>query len=373
MSSRADGGSDLLKEYWWLLLVAVLFGGGWLTLSSPSGTGSEAVSVARFETANEQSLNSLDSTENPQGAPGSPGAGPAMPAAKAAVATLKGAGSQSGSLYQAPDGAAGSPIPEGAAALIDAAAKGQTAGGGISLAQALRGVAASATKAPDNGWGGASAHSGFSKPRAAFGQVGESRMGGGAGTSTGLVSVDKAFGTGGNPGLNLAPGLAGAAADAKGKLAGAMQGGAGVEGLKAARKASLDALKSGDEAASGRGRQSFDGGGSGKTAFQQLSSAGSSAGVSGDGGVPANLKANDPSKLDVKKFEPPPMGKEAEKKDASNKEYMQQQMMMMMLGIAMTGILGPAAGGMGMMMFQSMGGNPPPPGSSGANRPITVK
>lgn len=359
MPSSADRGTDPLKEYWWLLLVAVLFIGGWLGLSSPSGTGSDnvALAVARDSEA-EQSLRSLDSQENPSGAPGST---LAMPGGRSATASdPASAGGQSGSLYEAPGAAAGSPIPAGAGEAIEAAARGQRAGGGTSLADALRGVAAGAGKTPDNSWGGAAPRSGFSKPKAEFGQVGASRTGGGGSTSASLVTVDKAFGTGGNPGLNLGPGFDHAASDAKGRIAAAMQGGAGLDGLKAARQTSLDALKQGDEMAAGRSRQSFDGGAAGRSAMQQLRSSGGGAGVGDDDSVPMNLKANDPSKLTKKEFEPPPLTDTKKQEDPNNKEYMQQQMMMMMLGIAMTGILGPAAGGMGMMMFQSMGGSAPP-------------
>ena len=360
MPSSADRGTDPLKEYWWLLLVAVLFIGAWLTLSSPTGTGSDNVVLAgAHEAAAEQSLRSLDSAENPSGAPGST---LGMPGARTggSAAASAGASGQSGSLYEAPGAAAGSPIPAGAGEEIEAAARGQRAGGGTSLADALRGVASGAGKAPDNGWGGATPRSGFSKPKADFGQVGASRTGGSGSTSASLVTVDKAFGTGGNPGLNLGPGLDRAAADAKGRIAAGMQGGAGIEGLKAARQTSLDALKQGDEMAAGRSRQSFDGGAAGRTAMQQLRASGGGAGGGDDESVPMNLKANDPSKLTNKEFEPPPLTDTKKQEDPDNKQYMQQQMMMMMLGIAMTGILGPMAGGMGMMMFQTMGGMMPP-------------
>ncbi|MBI2362477.1 MAG: hypothetical protein HYV15_03730, partial [Elusimicrobia bacterium] len=154
------------------MLAAVLFIGGWLGLSSPSGTGSENVTLASApEGAAEQSLRSLDSAANPQGAPGSTLEMPGAHMGAAAASGASGAaGGQSGSLYEAPGAAAGSPIPAGAGEAIEAAARGQRAGsGGASLADALRGVAAGAGKVPDNGWGGAPARSGFAKPRAEFG------------------------------------------------------------------------------------------------------------------------------------------------------------------------------------------------------------
>lgn len=349
MPTVAEHRGDPLKEYGWILLVLVLFVGGWLSLSSPTGTGGDNVSIAqRDEPAAEQSLRSLDNSDNPAGAPGG---ALEMPGGKAASGSADGAAAgASGSLYQAPGGAAGSPIPEGAGEAIEAAAKGQTAGG-VSLAEALQGVADSPAKAPDNGWGGAAARTGFSKPKAAFGVVGASRSGGGGSTSASLVTVEKAFGTGGNVALNLGPGLDAAAAQG-GKLAAAAKG-ANLEGLKAARKASLDSLRQGDEMAVSKGRQSFDGGAAGKGAMGQLQSAGAAAGagMSDDGGVPMNLKANDPSKTDMKKIEPPTVGAGKEVQDTSNKQYMQQQMMMMMMGMMMMGVMGPAGGQMmGMMM-----------------------
>lgn len=346
MPTVVEHRGDPLKDYGWMVLVAVLFIGGWLSLSSPTGTGGDNVDVAAREDASaEQSLRSLDSPANPAGAPGS---ALEMPAgAQGAADGGAAASGASSSLYQAPGAAAGSPIPEGAAEAIEAAARGQTAGG-TSLAEALKGVADAPAKAPDNGWGGAAPRSGFSKPRAAFGQVGASRSGGGNSTSASLVTVEKAFGTGGNVALNLGPGLD---ASAGSKVAAAAKG-ANLEGLKAARKASMDALKQGDELAVSKGRQSFDGGAAGKGALDQLRSAGAAAGagVAGDEGVAMNLKANDPSKTDQKKIEPPAIkGKEV--KDSSNQQFMQQQMMMMMMGMMMMGVMGPAGGQMmGMMM-----------------------
>lgn len=361
MAFDANRGGDPLKDYWWLLLVAVLFVGGWLSMSSPASTGADDVRlVARQDNAAEQSLRSLDGAENPQGAPGvavdMPGS-----AKRGSAGADAGAGSgQAGSLYQVPGGASGSPIPEGAGDMIAAAANAQNSGGGTSLADALRGVAASVTKAPDNGWGGAAARSGLTKPKAEFGQVGSSRMGGGGSTSASLVVVDKAFGTGGNPGLNLNPGAGGLPA-AKGRIAAAMQGGPGLDGLKSARQTSLDALMKGDEMAARKGGQSFDGSAAAKSAMGQLRASGAGAGVSDGDSVPMNLKANDPSKINQKEIEPPPLADTKEQKDPGNDEYIKQQMMMMMLGIAMTGILGPAMGGMGAMMFQGLGGTTPPP------------
>lgn len=351
MPTVAEHRGDPLKEYGWILLVLVLFVGGWLSLSSPTGTGGDNVAIAvREDPSAEQSLRSLDSPDNPAGAPGG---ALEMPGGQADVSGAAGQGGVSGavgSLYQAPGGAAGSPIPEGAAAAIEAAAKGQTSGG-ISLAEALQGVADSPSKGPDNGWGGAAARTGFAKPKAAFGQIGASRAGGSGSTNASLVTVDKAFGTGGNVALNLGPGLDSAAAQG-GKLAAAAKG-ANLEGLRAARKASQDSLRQGDELAAGKGRQSFDGGAAGKGAMGQLQSAGASAGagMGDDGGVPMNLKANDPSKTDMKKIELPEIGAGKEVQDTSNQQYMQQQMMMMMMGMMMMGVMGPAGGQMmGMMM-----------------------
>lgn len=336
-----------MKDYGWILLVLVLFVGGWLSLSSPSSTGGDNIQIAeREDVSAEQSLRSLDSAENPAGAPGGT---MEMPGGRSAASSAgdKGAAGASGSLYQAPGAAAGSPIPEGAAEAIEAAAKGQTAGG-TSLAEALKGVADSPSKVPDNGWGGATPQSGFAKPKAAFGQIGASRSGGGSSTSAGLVTVDKAFGTGGNVALNLGSGLDGAAGTA-GKLAAAAKG-ANLEGLKAARKTSQDALKQGDEMAVSNGRKSFDGGAAGKGALDQLKATPGGSGVASDDGVPMNLKANDPSKIDKKKIELPEIkGKEVV--DSSNQQQMQQQMMMMMMGMMMMGVMGPAGGQMmGMMM-----------------------
>ena len=353
MPTVAEHRGDPLKDYGWILLVAVLFVGGWLSLSSPSSTGGDSVQVAvRDEVAEEQSLRSLDNPENPSGAPGG---AMEMPGGRSSASGAGGKADEAGSsssLYQAPGGAAGSPIPEGAAAAIEAAAKGQTSGG-TSLAEALKGVADSPSKAPDNGWGGATPQTGFSKPKAAFGQIGASRSGGGGSTSASLVTVDKAFGTGGNVGLNLGPGLD--ASGQAGKLAAAAKG-ANLEGLKAARKAGLDALRQGDEMAVSKGRQSFDGGAAGKGALNQLQSAGaaSGAGMGDDGGVPMNLKANDPNKLDQKKIEPPEIGEGKEVQDSSNKQFMQQQMMMMMMGMMMMGVMGPAGGQMMSMMMPMM-------------------
>ncbi|TBR21370.1 hypothetical protein EPO15_10490 [bacterium] len=353
MPTVAEQRGDPLKDYGWILLAAVLFVGGWLSLSSPSGTGGDNVQIAAREDASaEQSLRSLDSAQNPSGAPGGamemPGGKGAAGASDAAASGGAGAAAASGSLYQAPGAAAGSPIPEGAGEAIEAAAKGQTSGGGTSLAEALKGVADSPAKVPDNGWGGAAPRSGFAKPKAAFGQVGASRSGGGGSTSAGLVVVDRAFGTGGNVGLNLGPGLDGAAGTA-GKLAAAAKG-ANLEGLKAARKASQDSLRQGDEMAVSKGRQSFDGGAAGKGALDQLKATPGGAGMASDDGVPMNLKANDPSKIDKKKIELPEIkGKEVV--DSSNQQQMQQQMMMMMMGMMMMGVMGPAGGQMmGMMM-----------------------
>lgn len=352
MPTIAEHRGDPLKDYGWILLVLVLFVGGWLSLSSPSSTGGDNIQIAQHEEASaEQSLRSLDSAENPAGAPGGamemPG-GKASAGAAAGAAAGGGASGAVGSLYQAPGAAAGSPIPEGATEAIEAAAKGQTSGG-TSLAEALKGVADSPSKVPDNGWGGATPQSGFAKPKAAFGQIGASRSGGGSSTSAGLVTVDKAFGTGGNVALNLGPGLDGAAGTA-GKLAAAAKG-ANLEGLKAARKTSQDALKQGDEMAVSNGRKSFDGGAAGKGALDQLKATpGGGAGMASDDGVPMNLKANDPSKIDQKKIELPEI-KGEEVVDSSNKQQMQQQMMMMMMGMMMMGVMGPAGGQMmGMMM-----------------------
>ncbi|MBI3296577.1 MAG: hypothetical protein HYZ75_00320 [Elusimicrobia bacterium] len=358
MPSGAERGGDPLKDYWWLLLVAVVFVGGWLSSSSPTSTGADEIQLAaRQENAAEQSLRSLDSSENPAGAPGSAAASGASAGAHGrAAAPGGGADGQPGSLYQAPGAAAGSPIPEGAGAEI-AAAAAQGSGGGNSLADALRGVAAAPAKQPDNGWGGAAPRTGL-KPKAAFGLVGASRMGGGGSTGAQLVNVEKAFGTGGNPGLNLNPAKA---PGAGGRVAAALEGSAGMAGLNASRKAGLNALKSGDELAAGRGRQSFDGSAAARSAMGQLRETGAS-GVNGGDGVPTNLKANDPSHS-TKEFEPPPLAETAEQKDPGNKDYMKQQMMMMMLGIAVTGILGPALGGMSMMMFKGLGGTTPPPGN----------
>ncbi len=347
---RRDSGP--FKEYGWLVIVIALFVGIWLTMPMMSGTGSGSVDIAvgsGRDTYNEQSLSAPDPSDNPQGAPGQAlgvGGGAGGHAGKSGGAT------STSSLYQAPGSAAGAPLTAEEAAQVKA-------GGSVdSLASAMAQVAKSG-KAPDNSWGGARARSGFSRPKAKFGKVGATR-GGGSGSTSAQYVVKKAFGTGGDPGLNFTGGGSGFSGGPRGRMNrvdGSGAGNKGLSALKNVKKANLDALKGGDEMASGGGRRTFDASGGHTSAMSALQSAGGAAGLNSDAGVPQNLKGNDFSRLNKREFKPPELkAKEVEKSD--NQQYMQQKMMMMLMQTMLTGVMGPMGGviaqtmQMGMMMQQ---------------------
>ncbi|MCH7861571.1 MAG: hypothetical protein IH998_07755 [Proteobacteria bacterium] len=84
------------------------------------------------------------------------------------------------------------------------------------------------------------------------------------------------------------------------------------------------------------------------------------AGLSGDGGVPRNLKANDPG-INQREFKPPEIEKAKEVDD--NREYMQQKMMMLLLQAVLTGIMGPMGGMIGGMMTSALQMNGPSDGN----------
>ncbi|MFH2201516.1 MAG: hypothetical protein ABIJ96_00225 [Elusimicrobiota bacterium] len=325
-----------------MLLVAALLVGWWLTAPMMGGMGSDSVDIPLTAEVNEQSLRALDPVDNPQGAPG------ALVGAQAADSAHSGTEGSllTSSLYQAPGAAAGEPITKERAEEI------KEEGG--ALAEAMARVA-DAGKAPDNSWGGKAARSGMSGPRAQFGKVGATREGGSGSTSAQFAVVKKAFGTGGDPGLDIAP----SGGFAQGARRGMQSAGGGVSRglneLKKMNEVSLAALKGKDETAAGGGRRTFDASGSrgGKSAMDALASAGGSAGIGNDAGVPQNLKANDPKQLNKKEFKPPEVNA-GEVKNSDNQRYMEQQMMQMMLQAVLTGIMGPMGGAVGGMMSMAM-------------------
>ena len=343
---------DPLKKYWWVILVVCALVGAWIYMPTTSGTGSDSVEISR--TPAEQSLNSLDSVDNPQGAPGQArtseggGAGASRPLTSP---------DQSSSLYHAPGSAAGAPLTEDQ---VQALVEGLSVD---SLAKAMQSVA-SGVRPPDHGWGDAQVRTGFSRPKAQFEQVGALRGGtGGEGSAASLV-FRKPFGSGGDPGLDMkpGPGLQGAGRAASGIARQAAQNNQSLNALDRARKTSMDSLKGVDERAMGMGGRSFDASGGAGGAQGQLSQAAAAAGLNEGAGVPANLKANDPS-MNQKKLEPPKIEAASQVKDDSNKEYMQQQILMMIMGAAISGILGPTFSGVGMALAGGLGLSPPSSGS----------
>lgn len=336
----STGRRDPLKDYWWMIVVCIGLIIGWLSMAAPPGIGSQSVRIADGDEAvTEQSLTSLDAVENPQGAQGTalgmPGSGGGGSRSEAVVTS---------SLYRSPGGAAGAPI-------LDAASSSSKTGaaGSDNFAKAMRQVA-SKVKAPDHGWGGKSARSGFSRPKAKFGKIGSTRGSGGASTSAKFQTVKKAFGLGGETGLSGLSANPKLSPDSRLKRA-AGPGNRSLEGLKKAQQASLDSLKGADEAMARGGRRTFDASAGRKSAIGQLAAAGGGgAGVSGDDGVPQNLKASDPAQLSKKEFEVPDVGEGEEKQ---NEQSMQEKMMMMMFSAVIGGILGPTAGGMATMLMKS--------------------
>lgn len=358
-------GGDLIKQYGWIVVLAAVLIGFWLSMPMTTGTGSDSVSIARQGGQDtEQSLRSLDPVDNPQGAPGGAvgeaGAGGASPAPGAPAAP-------GSSLYQPPGGAAGEPASGEVAAAGGiaggAAAASASAAGKTTLAEAMAKVAQGG-KAPDHGWGDKEVRTGFSKPKANFGQVGLTRSGSAGASSAQLTVVEKAFGTGGNPGLD--PGAAGFGA-AQGKasaLKASVERSRGMSELSKLKKQDLSALSGGAERAAGFGRDVFDASSANRRSLRDVAREGSAAaaGISGDG-VPVNLKATDPGAALTKEFEPPPVDGAGEVQDSENKEYMKQKIMMMLLSTAISGILGPTMSAVGTSVTGALGFGMPSPGA----------
>jgi hypothetical protein len=349
--------TDPVKKYGWVLIVAAVFVALWLTTSHMSGTGSDSVHIDESfaGSATEQGLASLDAIDAPSGAPGNnlamPGAG--AYAKKSGDITDPGLSS----LYQAPErgeGPAGEPI-EGADAdqLASAANKADPSD---NFANAMAKVAAGAPK--KSGWGGKKARSGISRrPKAKFGKVGLSRGGGGTSSSASLQVVDNPFGTGGQTGGNFRGRQAPLASSGGGKLTAKMNRSRNMSGLRGAEKQALSALKGNGESAASMASRTFDASGTSARSLKDLAAQSNAAAmVSGDG-VPTNLKATDPNKMTQKEFTPPEIEKAKEVDD--NKEYMQQKIMMMIISAAISGIVGPIAGGIGTAVISGMGMSPP--------------
>lgn len=346
MPAFSGGSKDPLKEYWWVVVIACVLVGLWIYGSTTGGRmGEDGVIIDRSGEGDEQSLDSLDPSENPQGARGK---SLAMPGA-----VLGGAGApevMGSRLYQSPGGAAGAPITEADAKALaqrEASGKGEKSS---ELAQAMARVA-SGVKAPDHGWGGRKARSGFSASKGKLKKRGSLGTGGGGSSSARMV-VKKFFGKGGDPGLNLDPSsFGGSNRPGKGDLNDRGMGKT-MEGLKETRRASLASLSGNDELARGLSGKAFDRSSTAKTSLEQLAGdSASAAGLAGGAAVPSNLKATDPTSHDYKKIEVPEVGNEGET-DSDNAEYMQKKIMMMVLGMALTGLLGPTFGAMGPMIAQ---------------------
>ena len=354
-------GKNNVKKYGLVMVAAVVLVGAWLSLSSMPSTGGGEIAHGP---ATEQSLFSLDSANNPNGAPGSL-ADLARAASEEGSASENVEGSvadprstQQGSLWAAPEGyvtpgsAAGSPISEDIAKDLEAAAKDGP--NSAKYAEAMAKVA-NQTKAPNNSWGNKSARSGFKKPKLNAGKVGLSRSRGGRGSTKASLKITKAFGLGGKTGLGP---QSGPFSPGKGSSGGAIakravKNNRSLEGLRGAKKRSLDSLKGGDEMAAGGGRQTFDASGAkGSTAMQQLT--GSAAGINSGAGTPTNLKGTDQG-LSSKKIEVPEGAEAKDDGSAASKKYMQQQMMMMIAMMAISGIMGPVMGGIGTGLAGMMG------------------
>jgi hypothetical protein len=360
-------GTDHLKKYWWIMVGAVVLIGAWLSTSTMPSTGGDEIAHGP---STEQSLFALDSTENPSGAPGGLAAA-ARAAADEGDGDGDGAGyskdrksTQQSSLWTAPKGsrqpgaAAGAPLSEELSKELEDAAKDGP--NSTKYAEAIAKVA-SGTKAPDNSWGNKSARSGFKKdwkkPKLNAGKVGLSRSGGGGSTRASL-KIDKAFGLGGKVKADLGPGrFSPGKAGSGGKIArNAVKNNKSLQGLKGAKKRSLDSLKGADEMAAGGGRQTFDASGAkGATALAQLRNTGA-AGLNAGAGTPTNLKGTDSAGINQKKIEVPDVDGEEAKDDGSeaSKKYMQQQMMMMIAMMAISGIMGPTFSGMGTALATSL-------------------
>lgn len=89
--------------------------------------------------------------------------------------------------------------------------------------------------------------------------------------------------------------------------------------------------------------------------MSSLQAADEAVGLSADAGVPMNLKATDPKKINKREFEPPEIKDGGEVKNSDNQQF-QQQMMMMMLQMALGGIMAPMGGMVGGMMGMPSGG-----------------
>lgn len=353
MAILARRDEDVVKKYGSIAVVLIVLVGLWIWAPLMHRTGEDSVSIdGSFETS-EQSLRSLDSAHNPSGAPGSALTGYKEGMGGSYGSGGAGAAGQQSSLYEAPVTPSAAPGTPLTAEQADAVASAQRSGDSAALAQALKNVA-DAGKGPagSDGWGGKAVKTGFSAPRGNFEPKGLAT--GGASSGAGFT-VDKPFGTGGNPGLVEGRG---------GGLSDVSMGPKGLKGMDAEANRSLSALQSvakrtnlaGDsELAIRRGQQSFDSAGARGARLAQMAAGGSGAGGAGvDGGeVPMNLKSNDPA-INQKEFEPPPVGAAAETKD-KNKQYMEQQMMMMLMAVAIGGILGPAFGAIGSSLAAGLG------------------
>ncbi|MEK7744900.1 MAG: hypothetical protein AAB578_10980 [Elusimicrobiota bacterium] len=346
--NRQGGGSGPLGGYGWVLVVFILGVAFWLSSPLMRQTGSDSVPVPKAEeTAGEQSLRSLD--ESGPG-PGSPGESLRMEMPASGGYRRKDAEEPGSSLYQSPSPvqADGAPVGEGTSASAQGAGEGMD-----SLAAKLKRVSESSSASSRDGWGGQAPRSGFSAPKASFG--GFSGSSGGGGSAASLAVTDKPFGLGGAPkldesGMGAFGGLSGKTpAFKKAPLVAGL--GKSLESLKSTERASVQALRGNAERSAGLGSRSFD------AALASGRSIGAEGGAShggvglGEGGVPANLKAN-PQGLDKKEIKPP----EVKPQPANLGQDKNNMMMMMMMMMVMGGLMGPMGAMMGPMMMMGMSG-----------------
>ncbi|MBI5244649.1 MAG: hypothetical protein HY922_13355 [Elusimicrobia bacterium] len=330
-----------LKNNWWLIIVLLVGVGFWLNTPLMHQTGSDSVRLPGVEKeAGEQSLRSLDAAENPQGAPGS-SLNVGMPG-RGAYARRDSEPQGVSSLFQGPGAAAGASLT-GEESASPAAGRGT----GDSLAAALKRVSDSASKSSSRGgWGNQAVHTGFSAPRANFGQL-PSRSGGGS-SSASAAAVNKPFGLGGNPGLveSRAPDLKDAKVSSRLGQGGGNQN---LDALKSMEKASASALLGNTERAANIAQKSFDAAGAQSKSLAGMPNTGG-VGMGEGEDVPTNLKAADYSKLDKKEITPPPIASSSAVKPKDNNAQMMMMMMMMMMG----GMLGPSFSAMAPAMMMGM-------------------
>jgi len=338
-----------LKNNWWLVIVLFVGIIVWINSSRMPETGSDSVAIPKAgKNAGEQSLRSLDSTENPQGAPGS-SLGLEMPS-QGSSAGKDSEPQQISSLFQAPGGAAGMPLT-GDQTVSGSAVPGT---GADTLAAALKRVGDSTSRSSERGahggWGDQAVHTGFSTPRARFGQL-PSRAGGAS--SSASSTIEKPFGLGGNPGLveSRAPDLKDAKVSTRLGRMGVNEGSQSLQALKGVEKAASSSLAGNTERAAGIGQKTFDAAGSQSKSI--AGGPGSAAGVGMQDGmdVPANLKGTDFGAISKKEFTPPPVGASAAVTSANNNNQMMMMMMMMMM---MGPVLGPSFSAMAPAMMMGM-------------------